>query len=151
MPDKTQERQKRLPSTAWKKGQSGNPKGCPTGSRHKSTIAAQALLDGESEALTRKAVELALEGDLVALRLCLERIVPPRKDSPIRMALPPMETASDIPGAMASVLAAVAAGELSPSEGTAVAGMVELQRRALETSELEQRVAALEKTKGDGK
>ena len=148
MPDKTQERQKRLPSTAWKKGQSGNPKGCPTGSRHKSTIAAQALLDGESEALTRKAVELALAGDMTALRLCLERVVPPRKDSPVKVVLPPMESAADIPTAMASILAAVAAGELTPSEAAALAGLVETHRRALETSELEQRISALEQTKG---
>ena len=148
MPDKTEQRQKRLPSTAWKKGQSGNPKGCPTGSRHKATVAAQALLDGESEALTRKCVELALDGDMTALRLCLERIVPPRKDSPVKVVLPPMESAADIPTAMASILAAVAAGELTPSEAAALAGLVETHRRALETSELEQRISALEQTKG---
>lgn len=152
MSDKTQERQKRLPSTAWKKGQSGNPKGCPTGSRHKATVAAQALLDGESEALTRKAVELALDGDLVALRLCLERIVPPRKDSPIRMTLPPMESAADIPAAMSSILAAVAAGELTPTEAQALAGLVEGHRKAMETADLAARVAAIEsKLSGPGR
>ncbi|MHC1790299.1 DUF5681 domain-containing protein [Solidesulfovibrio sp.] len=148
MPDKTQEKQKRLPSTAWKKGQSGNPKGCPTGSRHKATVAAQALLDGESEALTRKAVELALDGDMTALRLCLERIVPPRKDAPILVDLPPMQSAADIPQAMGAILASAAAGELTPSEAAALAGLVETHRRALETSELEQRITALEQTKG---
>ncbi len=59
-----------------------------------------------------------------------------------------MEKAADIPQAMGAILASVAAGELSPSEGTAVAGLVELNRRALETSELEQRIAALEQAKG---
>ena len=148
MPDKTEQRQKRLPSTAWKKGQSGNPKGCPTWSRHKATVAAQALLDGESATLTRKCVELALDGDMTALRLCLERIVPPRKDSPVKVVLPPMESAADIPTAMASILAAVAAGELTPSEAAALAGLVETHRRALETSELERRIVALEQGKG---
>src|SRR5215211_4292561 len=60
-------------------GQSGNPSGRPPGSRNKTTLAVDALLDGEAETLTRKAIELAKAGDLVALRLCLDRICPPRK------------------------------------------------------------------------
>jgi len=147
MADKEPKKQ-RGPGRPWPKGVSGNPAGCKTGSRHKATIAAQALLDGESEALTRKCVELALDGDMAALRLCLERIVPPRKDSPIRVELPPMESPADLPAAMSSILDAVAAGELTPSEAAALAGLVETHRRALETSELEQRITELEKTKG---
>ncbi len=72
----------------------GNP-GKPKGARHKATLAALELLDGEAEALSRKAVELALAGDTTALRLCLERIAPPRKDAPASFTLPEMETASD--------------------------------------------------------
>ena len=64
----------------FRKGRSGNPKGCPTGSRHKATLAAEVLLDGESEKLTRKAIAMALEGDTTALRLCLERILAARRD-----------------------------------------------------------------------
>ena len=63
-----------------------NP-GRPAGSRHKYVLAIQNLLDGETEALGRKAIDLALEGDTVALRLCLERIAPPRKDIPVRFDL----------------------------------------------------------------
>jgi len=72
----------------------GNP-GKPRGTRHKATRAALALLDGEAEALTRQAVTMALGGDVVALRLCLERIAPPRKDAPVAIALPPMQSAAD--------------------------------------------------------
>ena len=60
----------------------GNP-GKPTGTRHRATRAVAELLDGESGALTRKALEMALAGDTTALRLCLERIAPPRRDSPV--------------------------------------------------------------------
>ena len=62
--------------------------GRPPGARHAATLAAEALLDGEAEALTRKAVEMALEGDPVALRLCMERVLSPRRDRPVRFALP---------------------------------------------------------------
>ena len=62
--------------------------GKPPGTRHRATRAVEALLDGEAEALTRKAVESALEGDTTAQRLCLEGIAPPRKDSPVSFPLP---------------------------------------------------------------
>jgi len=74
------------------KGQSGNPRGKPKGLRNRATIAAEALLDGEAEALTRKAVEMALGGDTVALRLCLERLMPPRRDRPVAVPLPQITT-----------------------------------------------------------
>ena len=121
----------------------GNP-GRPNGARHKATRAALALLDGEAEALTRQAVTMALDGDATALRLCLERIAPPRKDAPVTFALPPMQSAQDAAQAAAAVLAAVAEGELTPTEGAHVMGLVETFRRTLETTELEARVAALE-------
>lgn len=121
----------------------GNP-GKPKGARHRATQAAQALLEGDGEALTRKAVQLALEGDTTALRLCLERIVPPRKDAPVQFDLPRMETAGDAAMAAGAVLAAVADGELTPIEGAHIMALVETYRRTLETSELEARLAALE-------
>lgn len=121
----------------------GNP-GKPKGTRHKATRAALALLDGEAEALTRQAVTMALGGDATALRLCLERIAPPRKDAPVTFALPPMKSAADAARAAGAVLDAVAGGEVTPSEGAHIMALVETFRRTLETSELERRVAALE-------
>ena len=121
-------------------GNSGKPKG----TRHKATQAALALLDGEAEALTRQAVTLALGGDTTALRLCLERIAPPRRDAPVTFDLPPMETACDAAKAAGAVLGAVAEGELTPGEGASLMALVEGFRRTLETTELEARVAALE-------
>ena len=95
----------------FKPGESGNPAGRPPGSRNKTTLAVEALLDGEAEELTRKAIELAKEGDLTALRLCLERIVPARKDRPVVFALPDLETAGDAVKAWAAIMEAVASGE----------------------------------------
>ena len=91
-------------------GRSGNPLGRPMGSRNKPTLAVEALLDGEAAAITRKAIERALEGDLAALRLCLERILPPRRDRPVAFEFPKIETAADAVAASSAVLAACAAG-----------------------------------------
>lgn len=121
----------------------GNP-GKPRGARHRITQAVQELLEGDGEALTRKAVEMALEGDTTALRLCLERIAPPRKDVPVTFDLPPMTSAADAARAAGAVLAAVAGGDLTPTEGAHVMALIETFRRTLETTELETRIAALE-------
>ena len=123
----------------------GNPGRVP-GSRNRATIAAAALLDGDAEALTRKAIELGLEGDTVALRLCLERLVPPRKDSPITINLPPITSASDVVAASAAVLDAVGTGEISPDEAGRVMTLLTAHRAIVETSELADRIATLEAT-----
>jgi hypothetical protein len=118
--------------------------GRPKGARNKATQAVQALLEGEAEALSRKAVEMALAGDSTALRLCLDRLAPPRKDSPVQFPLPRMTTARDAAQAAGAVLEAVSTGDLTPSEAAQVMGLVDCFRRTLETTELEARVAALE-------
>ena len=118
--------------------------GKPRGTRHKATQAVLALLDGQAQALTQRAVELALDGDTVALRLCLERLAPPRRDAPVEFSLPPMKTASDAAQAAGAVLEAVSMGELTPIEAMQIMALVDSFRRTLEVSELEARVAALE-------
>ena len=132
-------------SGQFRKGQSGNPAGKPMGARHRATLAAEALLDGEVKALTRKAVELALAGDTTALRLCLDRILPARRDRPVQFALPSMQSAEDAPKAMAAIIAAVAAGELTPIDASELAKLVDAFVRALEASDLERRLRLLEK------
>jgi hypothetical protein len=121
----------------------GNP-GRRPGSRNKATLAAEALLEGEAEALTRKAVEMALSGDTTALRLCLERIAPPRKDRPVTFALPDLTSAKDAVAASAALLQAVAEGDLTPLEAGELSKLVANHIEALKTTELEERLAALE-------
>src|SRR6266852_5080162 len=103
------------------RGRSGNPAGRPRGCRNKTTIAAASLLTDEAEALTRKAVELALVGDPTAMWLCLERILPPCRDRMVKFALPPIESAADIAAAMKAVTSALAGGMISPGEAATIA------------------------------
>ena len=90
---------------------------------------------------------MALGGDTTALRLCLERIAPARKDAPISFDLPPIANASEAAQAAAAVVTAVANGDITPLEGATVMGLVENYRRVLETSEFDARIAALEEAK----
>ena len=125
----------------------GNP-GKPKGSRHKATRALEALVEGSAEALTQKALDMALEGDTTALRLCIERIAPPRKDTPVSFDLSLMTSAAQASQAASAILGAVSQGQITPLEGAAVMGLVDQYRRTLETTEIEARIEALEERKG---
>ena len=109
-PQKSQYRPRGKP---WLKGQSGNPAGRRRGSRNKATVMAALYLDGEAEGLVRKAVEMAYEGDPLALRLCLERTIAPRRERPEPFRLPRVESAADLAPAMAAVMAAAARGVIT--------------------------------------
>jgi multidrug efflux pump subunit AcrA (membrane-fusion protein) len=102
------------------------------------------LLEGEHEALTRKAIEKALQGDMIALRLCLDRIAPARKDAPVSMTLPTVRSITEAVEASAAVLEAVAAGEVTPDEGGRVMALLTAHRQIVEAGDLEGRIAALE-------
>jgi hypothetical protein len=126
------------------KGRSGNPAGRRTGSRNKATLAAAAFLAGESEALTRRAVELALGGDPTAMRLCLERILPPCRERTIKFALPPIESAADIAAAMKAVTSTLAGGAITPGEAARIAAVVDTFVRAIDASDFDRRLQELE-------
>ena len=124
----------------FRKGESGKPKG----TRNRTTLAMEALLAGEGEAITRKAVELALDGDGPALRLCMERLIPVRRDRPVQFELPEIVTVADLPKATDALLKAVAAGEITPSEAADVGRAVDAHVRAIETADLSERLRRIE-------
>ena len=140
-PDNTDEKQRGRP---FEKGTSGNPSGRPRGSRNATTLALEVLLDGQAKALTQKAIDLALTGEMAALRLCIERLMPPRKDSPVNFTLPPMKASADAVAAMAALVDAVAAGELTPMEAGDLTKMVQAFAKVIETADLEERINRLE-------
>jgi len=127
----------------WKPGESGNPAGKPKGSRHRATLAIEALLEGEAEAIGRKAVQMALAGDTTAMRLCLERIVPARKDRPVAFEMPALTKAADAVIAASAIAQAVANGDLTPSEAGELSKLVDGFTRAVEVHELEARLVKL--------
>ena len=128
----------------FEKGRSGNPTGRRVGCRNKTTIAAASLLAGEAEALTRKAVELALGGDPTALRLCIERVLPQCRERTVKFALPPIESAADIAPAMKAVTSALADGMITPGEAATIAAVVDTFVRAIDASDFDRRLQELE-------
>lgn len=134
----------RGPGLPFEKGQSGNPAGKPPGCRNHASRATEMLLDGEAEALTRKAVALALDGDPTAMRLCLERIVAPRRARTVQFDLPPIADPADIAAAMTAITKAVAEGTITPGEVAEGAKVVDTLVRAIEASDFDRRLKQLE-------
>ena len=125
-------------------GQSGNPNGKPKGSRHAITLLAEKLLEDEAGLIVRAVIEAAKDGDMGAAKLVLERIAPPRKGRTVTFNLPPIQCLGDVLLALSAVLQAVADGDLTPDEAATAAGLLEIQRRVIETADLEQRLITLE-------
>ena len=131
------------------KGVSGNPAGRPKGSRNRTTRAALDLLDGDAERLTRRLIALAMNGDSTALKLCFDRIIPPVKDRRLNLDLPSVKTSTGLVAALDCVLGAVASGDLTLSEAQQLTSILEVQRRTLETEELDSRIKCLEEARRD--
>jgi hypothetical protein len=133
------------PEGRFKPGQCGNPAGRPPGTRNKATENAELLLEGEAEALTRKAVELALGGDPVALRLCLDRLIPPRRGRKVQLAnVQPVHGTADLGPTMAAITTAATTGEITPGEAAELARVVEIYARAVEVTDFDRRSRQLE-------
>lgn len=122
--------------------------GRPAGARNRVTREAYEALEEHTGALTGKVVELALEGDVAALRLALERLVPARKDAPIEVDLPPVKTGEEALAASSAILEAVARGDVTPLEGAALAGLLDGHRRLIEVADFETRLTRLEEKHG---
>jgi hypothetical protein len=134
-PESNSEQSRRPGNPAWKPGVSGNPTGRARGSRNKSALIMEALLDGDAEAIGRTAVNLAKHGNIAALRLCMARLIPPRRERAVAFELPPIDCAADAAKASAALLQAVAAGELSPTEAGELGRLVEIASRAFVAAE----------------
>lgn len=128
----------------FEKGVSGNPAGRPPGSRNRGTEIAQALLDGEAEALARKCIELALDGDRISLKFCLERLVP-RRPRAVALDLPVIASTADLAPAIAAIAQAVATGGLTPYDGAELARIFDAYAHAAEFGEFERRLRTVER------
>jgi hypothetical protein len=106
------------------------------------------LMAGDAEEVTRSVIAAAKGGDLGAARLIIERLAPPLRERPLSLPLPDTRTVAGVSEAQQAILEAVGGGEILPGEGTALAGILEARRKALETVELEQRITALKARHG---
>ncbi len=133
-----------MAATKFQKGNSGNPKGRPKGSKNRATLLAMAAMEGELDAVVRKVIEAAKNGDLVAARLVVDKLIPAAKSRPLSIQLPPLADIAACREAQASVFSAVANGELLPDEGEQLSTLIEHQRKGLEAETILARLTAIE-------
>ena len=124
-----------------KQGESGNPNGRPIGSKVKRTEL-RALLQPHAEDLVNKVVEKALEGDTTALRLCLDRLIPPYRAGNVSVVL------DDIEGTLTEkgekIIGAMGSGDITPSDASSMLQALAAQCRVQEIDEMDKRLRAVE-------
>lgn len=130
--------------TRFRPGQSGNPAGRPAGSRNRVLAALDAVGEEAATAILQAAIGRAKDGDMQAAALILGRVWPARKGRAVAVPLPTVTRATDLPAALGAVVDAMGRGEISAEEAAAMAAVLEGQRRAIETADLEARLAAVE-------
>jgi hypothetical protein len=145
-PETTGKKQRR--GGTFQPGQSGNPAGRPKGARNRATRLVEALLDGQAHQLAQRAIELAMGGDASVMRALLDRLIAPRKERPVSLAMPKINSASDLIVAAAALTSAVGDGEITPGEAASLSTLVANTAKAVETFELADRLARLEERMG---
>jgi hypothetical protein len=128
----------------FQKGQSGNPAGRPPGTRNKATILAEEMFQREAGEIIRLAIDKAKEGDITAIRLCLERVFPRLRDRATMFDLPPINGAPDALAALTTIVEGVRGGDLTAAEGSDLSKLVDHYLRALEAKDFEHRLQLLE-------
>ncbi len=134
-------------SGKFQKGQSGNPRGKAKGTKNRATLAAEKLLEGELDNICRKLVEEALNGNTQAIKLVLDRVLPPKRDRIIDIKLPKLETVEDAVKASSAIINALGEGNITPTEAEAISRIVAAFVKSIETYDIEKRISALEHKK----
>jgi hypothetical protein len=143
-PDLAPENIGRNPDGTFAKGNSANPAGKPKGARHRATRLAEELIDGQSELLVQKAVAMALGGDASVMRALLDRLLPPRRERPVSIQMPKIETPKGLIDASSALMQSVADGEIAPGEAASLSTLIANVAQAISTADLAERIAKLE-------
>lgn len=129
-------------STKFKPGQSGNPRGRPKGASKSEKV--RALLQPHAKELVKIAVDKALKGDMAALKLCLERILPPLKAQAPAVEIPALKDAEGLSQMGEAIIQAAAAGKIAPDTASALLSALSAQGHLVEIEDLQARIEALE-------
>lgn len=130
---------KRTGKHLFQPGQSGNPKGRTPGIER-----VRQLLDPHREKLVQKALDMALAGDTVALKLCLERLAPMPRNEYERVEVPGLAQAQSMADKARCIVNAAGSGLISADAASVLLGAIASAAKVIETDELAERIALLE-------
>lgn len=146
------EKKKPAKSGKFQPGVSGNPAGRPVGARNRMTVLCADLLGDDAGLIMQQCIKRAKKGDPVALRLCVERLLPIQasRDRTVELELPAIVAAADLVAAAGAVIDQAAHGTITLSEAREFVALLSAHRALIETTELTVRIEALEKDAGSG-
>jgi hypothetical protein len=144
MTDASPDNTGRIQGGRFRKGVSGHPAGRPRGIRNKVTVAVEGLMGKYGEQVAARMVKRAVDGDVGAARLILDRVAPIRRGRPVRLKLPEIVDAESVMVAQALLVSAVATGNLTPEEAEPVSAMLGAYLKTVETVDIDRRVRDLE-------
>ncbi|APR65680.1 hypothetical protein CN03_01350 [Thalassolituus oleivorans] len=127
----------------FKAGQSGNPAGKPKGTIHKVTQLRDALLD-DVPALLERTKQAALEGDMTAMKILLDRTVPTLKPGQATVYLPELDVDMPVHQKASIITNAVVTGDIPAESGLSLLKMAEALAKILETTQIREELDALE-------
>jgi hypothetical protein len=120
-------------------------KGRPCGSKNKVTVAAENLFEEESGAIARRAVEMALSGHPQMIKMVMERVVPIKKSSPVKLeGMPTVDTVESAGEAAEFILQSIASGKVSPLDGEILSRVLDKRLHALQITEIERELKTLQ-------
>jgi hypothetical protein len=119
--------------------------GRPAGSKNRTTQLLENLAEGEAEQIIQKVLQKAKAGDDACLRMLMDRLWPPRKGQPVQLNTPPLKTSADVLTAIVSLWSAIAEGQLTPDEASALSIVAERSVAAISGQEALKRIETLEK------
>lgn len=99
-------------------------RGRPKGSRNRTAALAQQLLDEYAGGIMKKCIHGAMDGDPVCMRLCVDRILSPLRDSLVSIKLPKVRGAKELPKVVSEILGLTGRGELTPQEAQSLASVL---------------------------
>ncbi|MDB5616106.1 hypothetical protein [Tardiphaga sp.] len=120
--------------------------GRPRNARHRVTVAIETMMENQWERITMKVIDQALRGDTAAQRLVMERVSPVRRGVAVVISdFPKIESVADVPTALAAILAAAAAGEITADEVAPLVTILSAYSASMDSAMFAERLEALEK------
>ena len=107
----------------------------------------RSMLEPYAEGLIQLVVDRAMEGDMAALKLCVDRLCAPLRPTDRLVTIEGMADTQDLSSKGELILVNVAKGEITPSEASCLLNAISSQARILEADELERRITELERQK----
>jgi hypothetical protein len=144
------ETKKKTPAHAFKPGNTFG-KGRPVGSKSNAQVTLERIGQEQAEAVLNKMLENALNGDVQAQKYLLDRFLPSRKGTRIKLDLPEIKTVSDIDKASQYIIQQMGNGTISPEETQQIHTLLTQRKDFILATEIDERLCTLEKEFGKSK